>query len=324
MSQVKTAVVGLNMGAAHAHAYHLSEKSELRWVVDLDQEKAAQFAKDLNCRATADWRKALADVDAISFATPHHMHYPMALEALKAGKHVLMEKPLANTEEECLELIKVAEENNAVLMLAYIVRFRKDVQMLKEILDSGEYGRPINAQCWIQGFLEPRPDQWFAKKDQLGGGVLFSHGCHYVDILLWLLGKPVRVAGLGTRVGTEWMEGEGTSHALIKFENGALAELTTSWGMKYKDSPALLHVHTTDACFVLKGGALEVITKEGRKTLYEPTEAPVPNSSALGECEHFLDCIQTGEKPLTDGHEGMKSHRVIWAIYGQDGVPVEM
>ena len=324
MSQIKTAVVGLNMGAAHAWAYHLSDKSELRWVVDLDSEKAAQFAKDLNCQATADWREALADVDAISFATPHHLHYPMAMEALKAGKHVLMEKPLANTEEECLELIKTAEENNAVLMLAYVVRFRKDVQKLKEVLDSGEYGQPFNAQCWIQGYLTPRPDQWFAKKDQLGGGVLFSHGCHYVDIIQWLLGKCVRATGLGTRLGTEWMEGEGTSHALMQFESGALAHLNTSWGMKYKDAPALLHVHTPQACFVLAGGKLEIITEEGRKTLYEPTEPPVPNSSALAECEHFLDSIANGTTPLTDGHEGMKSHRIIWAIYNQNGVPVEL
>lgn len=322
MSKIKTAVVGLKMGAAHAWAYHLSEKSELRWVVDLDLELASSLAEELGCKATTDWKEALADVDAISFATPHHLHYPMALEALKAGKHVLMEKPLANTEEQCLELIQVAEENNAVLMLAYIVRFRPDVIALKEALDSGEYGQAFNAECWIEGFLTPRPNEWFAKKDQLGGGVLFSHGCHYVDILLWLLGKPERVTGLGTRLGTEWMEGEGTSHALMRFESGALAHLTTSWGMRYKDSPALLHVHTPQACFILKGGKLEVVTEEGRKTLYEPVAPAVPHSSALAECEHFLDSIITGEKPMTDGYEGLKSHRVIWAIYGQDGVPV--
>lgn len=322
MSKIKTAVVGLKMGAAHAWAYHLSDKSELRWVVDLDLELATSLAKELSCKATTDWKEALADVDAISFATPHHLHYPMALEALKAGKHVLMEKPLANTEEQCLELIEVAEANKAVLMLAYIVRFRPGVNKLKEALESGEYGQPFNAQCWIEGYLTPRPGEWFSKKDQLGGGVLFSHGCHYIDILLWLLGEPERVTGLGTRLGTEWMEGEGTSHAVIRFESGALAHLTTSWGMRYKDAPALLHVHTPQACFILKGDKLEVITENGREALYEPSAPAIPNSSALAECEHFLDCIRTGEKPLTDGHEGMKSHRVIWAIYGQDGVPV--
>jgi predicted dehydrogenase len=322
MSKIKTAVVGLRMGAAHAWAYHLSDKCELAYVVDLNEELANEMAAEFNCKATSDWKEAMANVDAISFATPHHLHYPMALEALKAGKHVLMEKPLANTEEQCLELIKVAEENNAILMLAYIVRYRPELIELKKALDSGEYGEIINASCWIEGFLEPRPDQWFAKKDQLGGGVLFSHGCHYVDILLWLLGDADRATGLGTRVGTEWMEGEGTSHAVIKFKSGALAHLITSWGLKYKDTPALLHIHTTKACFVVKGNTVEIINDEGRKVFYEPKEPPIPHGSALGECEHFLDCIATGATPETDGHEGMKSHRVIWAIYGQDGVAV--
>ena len=322
MSKIKTAVVGLRMGAAHAWAYHLSDKCELAYVVDLNEELANEMAAEFNCKATSDWREAMANVDAISFATPHHLHYPMGLEALKAGKHVLMEKPLANTEEQCLEMIKAADENNATLMLAYIVRYRPELIALKEALDSGEYGEIINASCWIEGFLEPRPDQWFAKKDQLGGGVLFSHGCHYVDILLWLLGDADRATGLGTRVGTEWMEGEGTSHAVIKFKSGALAHLITSWGLKYKDTPALLHIHTTKACFVVKGNTVEIINDEGRKVFYEPTEPPIPHGSALGECEHFLDCIATGATPETDGHEGMKSHRVIWAIYGQDGVAV--
>src|SRR5690606_23971708 len=163
MSKIKTAVVGLRMGAAHAWAYHLSDKSELSYVVDLNEELANEMAQELNCKATTDWKEAMENVDAISFATPHHLHYPMALEALKAGKHVLMEKPLANTEEQCLELIKTAEENNVTLMLAYIVRFRPDVVKLKEVLDSGEFGKPFNAQCWIEGYLTPRPDQWFAK-----------------------------------------------------------------------------------------------------------------------------------------------------------------
>jgi predicted dehydrogenase len=194
---------------------------------------------------------------------------------------------------------------------------------LKQALDGGEYGKTINANCWIEGCLRPRPGEWFSKKEQLGGGVLFSHGCHYVDMLLWLLGRPVRVAGLGTRNGTEWMEGEGTSHALMEFESGALAHLISSWGLPFKDTPALLHVHTEKACFVLAGRKLDVIDENGRKTLYE-AGATIPYDLVLGEIEHFLDCIQTGRRPLTDGHEAMKSHRVIWTIYGQNGVSVDV
>lgn len=324
MDKVRTAVVGLNMGLAHAHAYHLSERADLRWVVDLDTEKAAKVAAQLNCGYTDNWEAILDDVDAISFATPHHLHAPMAKKAIAAGKHVLMEKPLANSEQDCLELIQAAEAKNVKLMLAYIVRFRPNVIKLKEILDQETYGKAFNAQCWVQGYLKPMPGSWFSRKDTLGGGVLFSHGCHYIDLLLWLFGKPEKVAGLGTRLGTDWLEGEGTHHSVIRFESGALAQLMTSWGTQFKATPGLLHVHTPEACLILAGNKLEVITAEGRKTIYEPEEPAVPNSSALAECDHFLECIQEDKVPLTDGYEGLKSHRVIWDLYAQDGVPTKV
>lgn len=290
--------------------------------VDLDEEKAAKVASDLGCKYTADWKSILDEVDAISFATPHHLHYPMAMEAIAAGKHVLMEKPLANSEQECLDLIAAAEDKGVVLMVAFIVRFLPAVQRLKEAIENEEYGKPFNAHCWIEGFLNPAPGSWISKKDTLGGGVLFSHGCHYIDILQWLLGTAVEVAGLGTTLGTGWMEGEGTSHSLLKFESGAVAHLIASWGIKYSSSPALLHVHTPQACFILTWDKLKIITEDGSKTLYEPTSSAVPNSSALAECNHFLECIQSGEKPLTDGHESLKSHRIIWSIYQHKGAPI--
>lgn len=324
MKRIRTAVVGLNMGLAHAYAYGMSERSDLRYVVDLDAEKAAKVAEELGCNYTTDWKSILDEVDAISFATPHHLHYPMAMEAIAAGKHVLMEKPLANTEEECLNLIQAAEGRGVTLMLAYIVRFRPALQRLKEAIDNEEYGKPFNAHCWIEGYLNPAPGTWFSRKDTLGGGVLFSHGCHYIDLLQWLLGKPVEVAGLGTTLGTEWMEGEGTHHSIVKFESGALGHLVTSWGMKYKSKQPLMHIHTPEACYIVNREKLEVITEEGRKVLYEPAEPPARNSRALAECDHFLECIQTGQRPLTDGHEGMKSHRIIWKLYEHKGTPVQI
>jgi predicted dehydrogenase len=93
--------------------------------------------------------------------------------------------------------------------------------------------------------------------------------------------------------------------------------------MKYKSSPGLLHVHTPQACLILSGSKLEVITEEGRKTLYEPSGPAIPYSSCLAEVEHFLACIQTGRTPLTDGKAAMKSHRLVWDIYGHQATPVK-
>jgi predicted dehydrogenase len=308
----------------HVNAYHHhSELCELRYVVDLDEKLARKTAEEFGCGYTTDWRQILDEVDAISFATPHHLHYPMGMEAIAAGKHVLMEKPLANTEEECLKLIQAAEEKGVTLMLAYLNRFRPVVLRLKEAIANKEYGEPINANYWVEAYLPPNPGSWFSRKETLGGGALFSHGCHHIDVLQFVLGSPAEVTGLGTRQGTEWMEGEGTHHELMKFESGAVAHLLVSWGLKYRETPlARLHLHATKGCFVMTTEKLEVITEEGRITLYEPAEPANPKHAAFREIEHFLTCVRDGARPAVDGYEGLKSLRIIRAIEAHRGAPV--
>lgn len=328
LGKIRTAVVGLNMGLAHAHAFKKAESSDLRWVVDLDESKAAKTAEELGCGYETDWTRILDDVDAVSLCTPHHLHAPQAHQAIAAGKHVLLEKPLANTEEDCLSLISAADRKGVTLMLAYVVRYMPAIRKLKEALDSGVYGQPISAQAWVQAYLEPAPGSWFASKEKLGGGVLFSHGCHYIDILLYLLGEPETVTQLGTRVGTEWMEGEGTSHGIIRFRSGALAHLVSSWGMKYANPPALFQIHLTEGMLQLGRDlwTLEALTDKGKTTLFErpPEQEPGIDSNVAYEIEHFLQCIQSGARPETDGKEALRSHRTIWGMSSSAGVQVNL
>ncbi|GBG11032.1 gfo/Idh/MocA family oxidoreductase [Paenibacillus agaridevorans] len=328
MEKIRTAVVGLNMGLAHAHAFKKAERSDLRWVVDLDERKAAKTAEELGCNYSTDWTKILDDVDAVSLCTPHHLHAPQALQAIAAGKHVLLEKPLANSEEDCLGIIDAADRKGVTLMMAYVVRYLPAVRKLKEAVDSGEYGKPISAQAWVQTYLEPILGSWFASKEKLGGGVLFSHGCHYIDILLYLLGEPARVAQFGTRVGTEWMEGEGTSHGIIQFNSGAIAHLNSSWGMKYTNPPALCQIHLTEGMLQLSRDlwSVEAVTDKGTTTLFkrQPELELGIDTNVAFEIEHFLQCIESGARPETDGIEALRSHRTIWAMSGSTGVQVNL
>lgn len=331
MKKIRTAVVGLNMGRGHAAAYANSERAELAYVVDLDEAKAKKTAEEFGCDYAADWTEILDEIDAVSLCTPHHLHGKQALAAIAAGKHVLLEKPLANSEEECLQVLCAAEEQGVTLMLAYVVRYLPALRKLKEVLDSGRYGRIIHAESWVLGFLPPMPpESWFSRTATLGGGVLFSHGCHYIDILLWLLGNPRKVVSLGTRNGTEWLEGEGTAHSTIEFENGALGHLVCSWGTKVAEAAGRLHIHTTDALIALSNDmwTLEAVTlqdgKKVRETLFErPAELP-PGGNVAFEIEHFLECIASGITPDTDGHDAMRSHRTIWAMYNSKGEAVDL
>jgi predicted dehydrogenase len=331
MKPIRTAVVGLNMGLYHAHAFSKAERAELTYVVDLDEDKAAKLAAELGCKYATDWTKIIDEIDAVSFCTPHHLHAAQALQAIQAGKHVLIEKPLANSEEECLQLIQAAEEHHVKLMLAFVVRYLPAVRKLKEVLDSGVYGQPIHAQGYQLGLLPPMPPQsWFSRKETLGGGVLFSHGCHYIDILLWLFGEPDRVQSMGTRLGTDWLEGEGTAHSTIQFKSGVLGLLVCSWGTKVSQSPGKYHVHTTDALLELSNDMwkLEAVKKEGkewvRELLYGGPEddKPIPGGNVRYEINHFLDAITNDTTPETDGRDALLSHRTIWAMYKSEGVPV--
>lgn len=317
MTRTKVAVVGLQMGRAHANAFATSTDAKLAYVVDLDAELAAEVGEELGCGHTTDWESIIDEVDAISFATPHHLHYDQAMTAITAGKHVLMEKPLANSEQECLELIEAAQVNDVRLMIAYVVRYLPAIRRLKVLLDGGEHGVPISAQGWVQAYLEPRPNSWFSSRATLGGGVLFSHGCHYVDILIHLFGDPVRVAHVGTRNGTEWLEGEGTSQAILAFDQGVVANLVSSWGIVVARPPARYQIHTTTGLLQLNNDmwTIEWTTREdGTQVLFtRPDDAP-PNVQY--EVDHFLTSIATGTSPETDGVEALRSHRAIWEMYG--------
>ncbi len=305
------------MGRAHAHAYKEAEDSDLRWVVDLDTEKAAKVASEVGCEYTADLDSILDDVDAVSVCLPHHLHAPISQKLLEAGKHVLVEKPMANTEQECLAMIDAAKQRELTLMVAFPLRYRPAYQALKKAVSSGEYGKVISANGFVHGRLQPAPGTWFSRKEQLGGGVLFSHGCHDLDVMIWLLGQPQRSYYVGTHVGTEWMEGEGTAQCIFEFDEGALGNLSVSWGLPYKDQRSRIQVHTTEAMLAVTGSNLVIRDKDGERNLYEPPAGSqrTPGTGVIDEINHFIDCIQTGKEPLTNGHEALKSLRVVWELY---------
>lgn len=321
---IRVGVVGLGMGRAHALAYHRARpRCELVWVADLDASRAEAVAKETGARPLGDWQVGLDDVDAVSLCTPHHLHAPQAIAALEAGRHVLVEKPMALTESECRSMIAAARANDRRLMVAYVVRFNPAVSWLKRALDEKRFGEVFNVEAWTEAYLPPQPNTWFARRAQLGGGVLFSHGCHYIDIITWLLGQPESVCYLGTRLGTAWMEGEGTAQSLMRFANGAVAHYACSWGTRHTLLGNRLHVHTTEGLLVLDYGrqTVELVDGRGRQMVFQTVpdpERPHAHDPVDLEVHHFLDCIETGQEPQTGGEEALKSLRVIWAMYAQE------
>lgn len=152
------------------------------------------------------------------------------------------------------------------------------------------------------------------KAATLGGGQFLSHGCHYVDLLLWFLGRPVRGCHLGTTLGTPWMEGEGTSNVVFEFANRVTAYHFGTWGARGTRLRYSIHIHGTKALIdarLSEGKVFLATFGEGEKLVFEHE----PGKSTQGQMAHFAECIRTGRQPLTDGPGSLQGLRVIWRLY---------
>jgi len=317
MSSIRLGLIGCGgMARSHVSRFNrLSSRLRLTAAVDLDLSRAMAVAEGLpDVMVAADYHDVLDNVDAVLLALPHHLHHPVALECLAAGKHVLVEKPMANSERECLEMIEAAERADRVLMVAYCMRYHPLAVRLKELLQERAYGDVFQVSLWTEQHTRYPPGHWASRAATLGGGQLFSHGCHYIDLLLWYLGNPVRGCHFGTNYGTPWMEREGTSNVVMEFESGALGYHSGTWGARGTRLGYSFHAHCTEGMIEAAFGERKLIahTKDGREVLLEVAES---GKHTENELAHFLDCIETGRTPLTNGRDSLESLRVIWRLY---------
>lgn len=328
MKKIRLGLIGCGgMMKSHAQGVQKVEGVEITAVCDVKMERAQEVASVLNNPyVTSDYRTMVEYVDAVLVVLPHDLHYECGMFFAKQKKHILMEKPLCNTEEECLSLIETCEEERVVLMCAYPVRFWPGVVKLKELVDSGNYGKVIQMSIWTEQLTKSDPCESWLSTARIGGGQFFSHGCHYIDMMLWFLGNPVKGTHLGTRVGTPWLLKEGTSAATILFENGAIGYHGATWGARGSRLGWDVQIQT-------EKGMLEFDRYLGQIKLYDGVVAHKPGEperlsykvlwetddafqkQTQYEIRHFVNCIRTGEKPMVDGRVALQSLRVIWAMY---------
>jgi predicted dehydrogenase len=266
-------------------------------------------------------------VEAVLLVLPHHLHHPIGVDCLERGKHVLLEKPMAITEAECLDLIAVSERAKRTLMIAYCMRYHPVVARMKELIEHSTFGECFQVSIWTEQLTRALPGSWTADHRSLGGGQLLSHGCHYIDILLWYLGRPVSGTHAGTRLGTPWMDWEGTSNVTMEFEGRKLAYHFGTWGARGTRLGYTFHAHCTDGLLDAQisygdvqsqqqGLSRLYFVHEGREELLLEAEA---SKQTENEMAHFLDCIASGATPLTDGPGSLQGLRAIWRLYDAEG-----
>ncbi len=332
MEKLKMGLIGCGgMMRSHAQAVNMVEDIEIVAVCDIKRDRAENVAEGLgnNPFICTDFEEMVDYIDAVLVALPHDLHFECGMFFARHGKHVMMEKPLCNSEQECLDLIHACEENNVTLMCAYPVRFWPAIVELKKMIDSGEYGRPIQLSVWTEqnthNIDENGRSHW-SNTSRLGGGQFFSHGCHYIDIMMWLMGDPVKGIHFGTRVGTEYLMKEGTSSAIMYFKNGAIGYHGATWAAKGTKMGYDFQV-------IMEKATLNYDRKKGEIRVYNASEPHVPGSEGAEEgykvvwktdnfskmtqfeIAHFAECVRTGKKPLTNGYATLDGLRAIWRMY---------
>ena len=317
----------------HAQALNrLADRVDVIWTADPDLERARNIADSIESASEidvlADYRDGLDRVDAVSILVPHHLHHPITLDALKAGCHVLLEKPFALTLDEADDMIAAAEQRGKTLMVAYPHRYRRSTQAFKRIVDSGDYGRLFMLDAFMdEDNREYITGGWFIKKATLGGGVFFSASAHMLDVMLWIAGEVKTVSMVGTHAGLP-MEGEDTAISIIKFENGVIGTTRHTWFSPKPQRWYTLRAFCERAVITLTVHPLGNLALEGVNCAWQSriTVAERGANDAIllesdegldltEEVRHFFDCIDSGARPQTDGRVARALMKVALDAY---------
>jgi predicted dehydrogenase len=280
-------------------------------------EKLRDFCRAFGVeRAYVREAELLADseIDAVYIATPVHLHLPQTLAAAAAGKHVLVEKPMARTVAECDQMIAACRAAGVKLGVAYYRRFYPIVGRMKELLASGELGRPlaVSAVTSTRFVLGPGDEgYWRVVPAEGGGGALMDIGSHRLNLFLDLLGEVAEVqARVDTLLGE--YEAEDAATLLLRFQSGAHGTLQCFFGTNCgADDFSILGTRGRLSANPLNGEKLIVESAEGQRV---ETHAPPANLHGPLIAD-FVAAILEGRSPLVSGEEGRRTNEVMERAY---------
>jgi predicted dehydrogenase len=344
---LRVALVGCGgISRAHAAAYRRLGPEVARVtatadaVLSLAEERAAQLGAGF---ATGEYRRVLerGDVDAVDICLPHHLHAEVAVAAARAGKHVLVEKPMACTLEECRAMVAAAEDAGVTLMVAQVQRYLPSYRGVKRLCASGELGaiRAVRFDSMqnAPGFL-PR-DHWLFDGRLAGGGIVISVSVHRIDLVRYLVGDVRRVLALTRPGAAPYRNGaEDYAAAVLEFENGAIGEhFATYSGFRMPYSEMFMIFGDDGAVHALpppgqaagpaffasrrredRAGRGEGWAAQFGGFLPVPPDGeglPAGEDGFANEIAHFAACCRSGAEPESSGRDNLGTMGVILGIY---------
>lgn len=262
------------MGRMHASVYGLLPNAQVVAVVDIRPDVAKPIAGDAPVFSTLAEALSAVEADAVDVCLPTYLHKEFSIEAAKAGKHVICEKPMALSLADADEMIKASETAGVRLMIAHCIRFWPEYALLKQIVDENRLGKLTSLNMTRYGaFPAWSWDGWLADESRAGGAALDMH-IHDTDYSLYLLGEPLEVVSHGTDDG----RGIGQIYTTLRYSDGAVAHLQGGWNLP-SGAPFKMEFRA-----IFEKGA--VIFEGGPLTIYEEGKEPVvpefPKMEAAG------------------------------------------
>lgn len=312
----------------HAQAIAETDGAELVALYNPKPESAAKAQSLFGLPVFTDLNEFLIapGLDIVCVCTPSGMHLEPALAAAKAGKHLMIEKPIEINLQRTDELIAACSESGVKLAVIFQNRFTEDYQKLKKAVIDGVFGRLLMGNAYVNWFRESAyysTSVWKGTLKADGGGALINQGIHTIDLLLDLMGDVKSVFG---QVQTTLypIEGEDLGTAIVNFKNGALGNITSATAL-YPGYPERIEIFGTEGSAILEAGTLIHWNIKGSSETIKPTEnaggSGASDPTAIGHHLHleqwrlFIKAIKEDLNPMVDGQTARKSVELIRAIY---------
>jgi len=329
-SSINFAIVGCGR-IAQRHAEHISKRGKLVAVCDIVQEKAVQLAADYGTKAYTNFADMLAnekDIDVIAVCSPNGLHAQHSIDGLKAGFHVLCEKPMGLTVKECGEMIQTAERANKRLFAIKQNRYNPPVAAVKDLIDTGKLGNVLSVQlsCFWNRNTDYYANSWKGTKD-LDGGTLFTQFSHFIDLLYWLIGDVEDVAAyMGNFAHQGIIEFEDTGVVILKFTNGAIGTVNYTVNSYDKNMEGSLTIFGDKGTIKIGGQYLNELEyqqiqdyrienlPEGNKANnYGNYTGSMSNHDKV--YDNLIEVLTHNAPITTSSYEGMKTVEIIEKIY---------
>lgn len=326
MKKLKFGILGCGMVAnVHARAIKEIGDSELVAVCDSDRERVRVFAEQYGAHPYFDYGEMLAsDIDVVCVCTPSCFHARNAIDALEAGKHVVLEKPMAFTSAEADKVIASSDKSGKKITVISQLRFSDDVKKVKKLIQGGAFGKITLCNLFMKYYRSREyysQSSWKGKLAFDGGGALMNQGIHGIDLLIYIMGDIKSISG---KIGTlsHDVETEDTAVATVEFECGALGVIEAST-CAYPGFDRRIEIHGDNGYAIIRenkieklmvgGKDVEVINDGGVSTAGDPSDLSIEMHKV--QIENLIGAIGGKNELFIDAREGKKAVAVIEKIY---------